>query len=92
MSTTLYGKTYYNTIESCRIAGLTKATFLRWAKYGVLPYVERKSSITQLDIKSRQFFNEQGLVKLQDIQRLKHVIVKLKRNVYLRSGKRIDIL
>lgn len=36
------GRTYYRTSEACRMAGVSKATFFRWIKEGILDDVGRK--------------------------------------------------
>ncbi|MFC1870992.1 helix-turn-helix domain-containing protein [Chloroflexota bacterium] len=36
----LGGRTYYYTAEACRVAGISKNTFLRWVKEGTFAEVE----------------------------------------------------
>lgn len=42
MPITLNGETYYGTAEACRIAGISKNTFLRWVKQGSFADVEHR--------------------------------------------------
>ncbi|HEX73981.1 MAG TPA: helix-turn-helix domain-containing protein [Dehalococcoidia bacterium] len=42
MPVVIEGEKYYRTAEACRIAGISKNTFLRWAREGVLPDVQRR--------------------------------------------------
>ena len=36
MPTTISGQTYYRTLEACRLAGISQATFFRWLREGVI--------------------------------------------------------
>lgn len=36
MSTEINGQTYYRTLEACRLAGISQATFFRWLREGVI--------------------------------------------------------
>ena len=92
MPVTLYGQMYYKPIEACRVAGITRDTFMRWVQYGTLPYTEKNQVSAQLDVKAHRIFREQGLVDSHRIDQLKTDVKKVKRNVFLRNGKRIDIL
>jgi hypothetical protein len=92
MPVTLYGQTYYKSVEACRVAGVTKGTFLRWVQYGILPYTDRNQVSAQLDMKDQRLFREQGLINTRRIDQLKSDVKKVKRNIFLRNGKRIDIL
>lgn len=92
MPITLYGQVYYKPVEACRVAGVTRGTFLRWAHYGTLPYTDKNQVSAQLDTKAQRMFREQGLVDSRRIDQLKADVKKVKRNMFLRSGKRIDIL
>ena len=92
MPVTLYGQTYYKPVEACRIAGVTRGTFLRWVQQGTLPYTERSHVVAQLDTKAQRIYREQGLIESRQIDLLKTDVKKVKRNVFLRNGKRIDIL
>lgn len=38
----LNDQTYYRTSEACQLAGVSKSTFLRWLKSGVLRDVRQK--------------------------------------------------
>ena len=92
MPVTLYGQIYYKPIEACRAAGVSRGTFLRWVHYGTLPYTERNQVSAQLDMKDQRLFREQGLINTCRIDQLKSDVKKVKRNIFLRNGKRIDIL
>ena len=92
MPVTLYGQMYYKPIEACRIAGVTRDTFMRWVHFGTLPYTGKNQVNAQLDTKAQRLFREQGLIDSYRIYQLKSDVKKVKRNVYLRNGKRIEIL
>lgn len=92
MPVSLYGQIYYKPVEACRIAGITRGTFLRWVHYGILPYTDRNQVSAQLDTKARRTFREQGLVDSRCIDQLKIDVKKVKRSVFLKNGKRIDTL
>lgn len=56
MALKIQGRKYYRTSEACEMAGISKATFFRWLKDGILPEVGRKDRngwrlFTQEDIK-----------------------------------------
>jgi len=40
MPVKINGQTYYQTAEACRIAGISKNTFLRWVRGGMFADVE----------------------------------------------------
>jgi len=40
MPVRINGQTYYQTAEACRIAGISKNTFLRWVREGMFADVE----------------------------------------------------
>jgi excisionase family DNA binding protein len=42
MSVNLNGNSYYRTAEVCRLAGVSKNTFLRWVRSGVIPDVAQR--------------------------------------------------
>ena len=42
MPVVIEGEKYYRTAEACRIAGISKNTFLRWVKEGTLVDVEHR--------------------------------------------------
>jgi predicted site-specific integrase-resolvase len=92
MPITLYGQTYYKPVEACRAAGVSRGTFMRWIYYGTLPYTEKSQVSARLDMKDHRMFREQGLVSTHRIDQLKSDVKKVKRNLFLRNGKRIDIL
>jgi predicted site-specific integrase-resolvase len=92
MPVTLYGQTYYRPVEACRVAGITRGTFLRWVQYGTLPYTDKGQVSAHLDTKDQRIFREQGLVETRRIDQLKTDVKKVKRTVFLRNGKHIDML
>ena len=92
MVVSLYGQTYYKPVEACRTAGITRGTFIRWVHYGTLPYTERSQVSSQLDMRDQRMFREQGLISTRRIDQLKNDVKKVKRNIFLRNGKRIEIL
>jgi hypothetical protein len=92
MPVTLYGQIYYKPVEVCRVAGMTRGTFLRWVQYGTLPYTDKNQVSARLDSNAQRMFREQGLVDSRRVDQLKTDVKKVKRNVFLRNGKRIDIL
>jgi len=67
MPIVLKGETYYRTAEACRIAGMSKNTFLRWVKEGSFADVERK------DRRGWRLFTE------DDIDRLKAEVNKIQK-------------
>ena len=60
MPVKLNGETYYWTAEACKMAGISKNTFLRWVREGIFIDVVRK------DRRGWRLFNEQDLSRLQD--------------------------
>ena len=42
MPVKMNGETYYRTSEACRIAGISKNTYLRWTREGQLPDIEQR--------------------------------------------------
>ncbi len=55
MAQRIKGRTYYRTSEACEKAGISKATFFRWIREGILDDVGRKDRngwrlFTQADI------------------------------------------
>jgi len=61
------GQTYYRTSEACKRAGISKATFLRWLKQGIL------EDVTHADRRGWRLFTE------EDINRIKAEANKIKR-------------
>jgi predicted site-specific integrase-resolvase len=59
MPVKLKGETYYWTAEACKIAGISKNTFLRWVREGIFIDVRRK------DRRGWRLFNEQDLSRLK---------------------------
>ena len=92
MTVILYGQSYYRPVEACRAAGISRGTFMRWIYYGTLPYTEKSQVRARLDMKDQYLFRERGLVSTRHVDQLKADVKKVKRNIFLRNGKRIDIL
>jgi excisionase family DNA binding protein len=42
MSVNLNGNSYYRTAEVCRLAGVSKNTFLRWVRSGIIQDVAQR--------------------------------------------------
>jgi predicted site-specific integrase-resolvase len=67
MPVKLNGQTYYRTSEACRKAGISKATYFRWLREGVIKDVAHK------DRRSWRLFTE------QDIERIMNEAGKINR-------------
>lgn len=67
MPVKLNGQTYYQTSEACRKAGISKATFFRWLREGVIKDVAHK------DRRGWRLFTE------QDIERIMNEAGKINR-------------
>lgn len=59
MPVVLNGQTFHRTAEACRIAGISKNTFLRWVTDGTLPDVGRR------DRRNWRLFTEEDLDRLR---------------------------
>jgi len=68
MPISVNGKTYYRTAEACRAAGISKNTFLRWAKEGKFSDIQRK------DRRGWRLFTE------NDIDRLRKEVNRIHNN------------
>ena len=55
MSITVNGQNYYRTSEACKRAGISKATFLRWLKEGIL------QDVSQTDRRGWRLFTEEDI-------------------------------
>ena len=64
MPITINGQTYYKTLEACKLAGISKATFFRWLREGV---------IEDMAIKDRRGWR---LFTKEDIERIKNEVVR----------------
>ena len=64
MPITINGQTYYKTLEACKLAGISKATFFRWLREGV---------IEDMAIKDRRGWR---LFTVEDIERIKNEVVR----------------
>jgi len=67
MPITVEGQTYYRTSEACKRAGISKVTFLRWLKEGIL------EDVRHADRRGWRLFTE------EDINRIKAEVNKIKR-------------
>jgi predicted site-specific integrase-resolvase len=59
MSFNLGGVTYYQTTEACRLAGISRNTFLRWVKEGTF------IDVTNRDRRGWRLFTENDLKALK---------------------------
>lgn len=59
MPVMINGQTYYRTAEICQKAGISRTTFFRWLKEGVLEDIERR------DRRGWRLFTEDDLSKIQ---------------------------
>jgi excisionase family DNA binding protein len=66
MATVIEGKTWYNTSEACKLAGISKPTFLRWV---------RQKKITDVRRRDR---NDWRLFTPSDVYRLKKQVNHIK--------------
>jgi predicted site-specific integrase-resolvase len=66
MPITINGQTYYKTLEACKLAGISKATFFRWLREGV---------IEDMAIKDRRGWR---LFTVEDIERIKNEVVRFR--------------
>jgi excisionase family DNA binding protein len=64
MTISISGQQYYRTAEACRIAGISKNTFLRWVHDGVF------TDVLHRDRRGWRLFTE------EDLQRLKKEVNK----------------
>lgn len=60
MPTVINHKTYYRTSEACHTAGVSRSTFFRWLKMGVLEDVPHK------DRRGWRLFTEHDVNRLRD--------------------------
>jgi excisionase family DNA binding protein len=60
MTISVDGKTYYRTAEACRLAGISRNTYFRWLREGLLPDVEIR------DRRGWRLFTEEDLLRLRD--------------------------
>lgn len=65
MSIRLNGATYYRTAEACKVAGISKNTYLRWIASGVVGDVELR------DRRGWRLFTQRDLERLKaEVNRL----------------------
>jgi len=50
---------YYRTAEACKLAGISKNTFLRWVREGVF------TDVTQRDRRGWRLFTQEDLARLK---------------------------
>jgi excisionase family DNA binding protein len=56
---TVEGKAYYRTNEACKRAGITRSTFLRWLKKGII------EDVHQADRRGWRLFSEEDISKIK---------------------------
>ena len=59
MPTVIGERTYYRTLEACQIAGVSRSTFFRWLKTGILEDVPHK------DRRGWRLFTESDISKIK---------------------------
>jgi DNA-binding transcriptional MerR regulator len=59
MTISLDGKAYYRTAEACRLAGISRNTYFRWLREGLLPDVGMR------DRRGWRLFTEEDLLRLR---------------------------
>ena len=59
MTISLDGKTYYRTAEACRLAGISRNTYFRWLREGLLVDVGTR------DRRGWRLFTEEDLLQLK---------------------------
>jgi len=70
MPITLNGETYYGVAEACRIAGISKNTFLRWVKKGTFTDVRNR------DRRGWRLFTQDELDRLKaEVHRVERIQV-----------------
>ena len=60
MTISLDGKTYYRTAEACKLAGISRNTYFRWLREGLLPDVSMR------DRRGWRLFTEEDLLRLKN--------------------------
>jgi predicted site-specific integrase-resolvase len=59
MSTEINGKIYYRTLEACKIAGISRATFFRWIGEGII------EDMASRDRRGWRLFTEEDIEKMR---------------------------
>jgi excisionase family DNA binding protein len=59
MTISVDGKTYYRTAEACKLAGISRNTYFRWLREGLLPDVGMR------DRRGWRLFTEEDLLRLR---------------------------
>jgi excisionase family DNA binding protein len=59
MTISLDGKTYYRTAEACKLAGISRNTYFRWLREGLLPDVGMR------DRRGWRLFTEEDLLRVR---------------------------
>jgi excisionase family DNA binding protein len=59
MTISLDGKIYYRTAEACKLAGISRNTYFRWLREGLLPDVGMR------DRRGWRLFTEEDLLRLR---------------------------
>ncbi len=68
MTVSINGRTYYRTPEACEIAGVSKSTFLRWIKEGVI------EDVGHYDRRGWRLFTE------EDVNRIRAEVNRIEAN------------
>ena len=58
MTISVDGKVYYRTAEACKLAGISRNTYFRWLREGLLPDVGMR------DRRGWRLFTEEDLLRL----------------------------
>ncbi len=58
MTVSINGRTYYRTPEACEIAGVSRSTFLRWVKEGVI------EDVSHYDRRGWRLFTEEDVSRI----------------------------
>ncbi|MEJ2046824.1 MAG: helix-turn-helix domain-containing protein [Dehalococcoidia bacterium] len=59
MTISLDGRDYYRTAEACKLAGISRNTYFRWLREGLLPDVSMR------DRRGWRLFTEEDLLRLK---------------------------
>jgi DNA-binding transcriptional MerR regulator len=74
MPITISGKTYYRTIEVCRIVGISRNTLFRWLREGTFADVE------SVDRRGWRLFTEEDINRLKiEANRVRHNNLRFQR-------------
>jgi len=60
MPVKINGQTYYQTTEACSMAGISRSTFFRWLRMGVI------EDVSHIDRKGWRLFTEEDISRMKD--------------------------